>query len=309
MLGFQLIALDVDGTLLDSRGDISPANRAALAAARGGGAQVVLATGRRRRFAAPIAAQLGLDCWLIASNGALTCPWRPGAPEAPPVATRLLPAARAAGVLAALRDQAALAVVTFPREGPEEMVMADLYAAETGLSGRERADRNFADPRRAAFGGWLASNREAVSFIPNLEDCLAAPGSRRILDPVQIMYCGAPAQVAAVADELAAAPVAAAISCSRTVYPARQLAIFDVLAAGVSKGAALAELAARLGVAQAAVVAMGDNYNDLEMLEFAGQAVLMGNAHAELARPGWLWTADHDHDGVAAALRDLGLAP
>ncbi|MGH9489538.1 MAG: HAD hydrolase family protein, partial [Terriglobales bacterium] len=55
----------------------------------------------------------------------------------------------------------------------------------------------------------------------------------------------------------------------------------------------------------AEVLAIGDNYNDLGMLEFAGQAVLMGNAHAAMDRPGWARTVDNDHDGVAATIEAL----
>src|SRR5688572_19266822 len=68
----RLIALDLDGTLLDSRGRLTERNRAAVAAARARGAVVALVTGRRFRDARPLALQLGLDVPVIAHNGALT---------------------------------------------------------------------------------------------------------------------------------------------------------------------------------------------------------------------------------------------
>ena len=68
----------------------------------------------------------------------------------------------------------------------------------------------------------------------------------------------------------------------RTEYPARDLSILDLLPQGVSKGAALKKLAAHLGVDREEVMAIGDNWNDVEMLEWAGQGVLMGNAAVEL---------------------------
>ena len=68
----RLLAVDIDGTLLDPGFQIPPANREALGRAHQAGVEVVLVTGRRHTFALPIAQQLGFDLWLISSNGALT---------------------------------------------------------------------------------------------------------------------------------------------------------------------------------------------------------------------------------------------
>src|SRR5437868_10197138 len=68
----RLIALDLDGTLLNSRGELTGRNRAAIEAARGRGVSVALVTGRRFRDARPLALELGLDVPVIAHNGALT---------------------------------------------------------------------------------------------------------------------------------------------------------------------------------------------------------------------------------------------
>lgn len=282
----RLLAVDLDGTLLDSQQHVSARNAAALRAAAAAGATVALATGRRYRFALPVAQALGVECWLIASNGALLRHSN-GAVHG----RQYLPRAQAAAVMAALAEFEAQLVVTFERQGPGELVMK-------ALGPDEQAE---AETRRRAFAGWLERNREALRFAAPLARCLTE-------DPVQLMYGGTPAEIAAIGAKLAGAATSGEITCHRTVYPARQLAILDVLAAGVSKGAALARLAAELGVARAAVMAVGDNYNDLEMLEFAGVAAVVGNAHAELRRAGWLVAADHDHDGVADALAQAGVA-
>jgi HAD superfamily hydrolase (TIGR01484 family) len=68
----RLIAIDIDGTLLDSKVEISPANLNALRRAHEAGIEIVLGTGRRHKFALPIAESLGFDLWLISSNGAVT---------------------------------------------------------------------------------------------------------------------------------------------------------------------------------------------------------------------------------------------
>src|SRR5947207_10996038 len=71
-MAIRLVALDLDGILLDSRGELSERNREAITSARAHGASVALVTGRRFRDARPLALSLGLDVPVIAHNGALT---------------------------------------------------------------------------------------------------------------------------------------------------------------------------------------------------------------------------------------------
>jgi hypothetical protein len=90
------------------------------------------------------------------------------------------------------------------------------------------------------------------------------------------------------------------------VYPARDLSILDLLPPGVTKGWALAQLAARLGVDRKETIAIGDNWNDVEMLEWAGQGIMMGNAADELRTlaktRGWKQAPSNDQDGAAVAI-------
>ena len=81
----------------------------------------------------------------------------------------------------------------------------------------------------------------------------------------------------------------------------------DVLKRGVTKGNALAEWTRRRGFTSDEVMAVGDNWNDREMLEFAGIPVVMGNAVAELKSLGWPVTASHDESGLADAIRTYAL--
>src|SRR5213592_2404876 len=71
-MAIRLLALDLDGTLLNSGGRISERNRAAIESARENGVNVAVVTGRRFRDARPVALDLGLDVPVIAHNGALT---------------------------------------------------------------------------------------------------------------------------------------------------------------------------------------------------------------------------------------------
>ena len=95
------------------------------------------------------------------------------------------------------------------------------------------------------------------------------------------------------------------ITLLKTQYVARDLCILDVLNADCSKGHALQRWAQHRGVSRPQVMAIGDNYNDVEMLEFAGIPVIMGNASDDLKQNGWHVTLGNDQSGVAAAVEEL----
>ena len=99
------------------------------------------------------------------------------------------------------------------------------------------------------------------------------------------------------------------ITLHRTEYPGRDLSILDILPAGCSKGAAILSLAATHGIAPAQILAIGDNWNDVSMLEIAGSAVLMSNAPEDLkalarTRNWRIGLANSDH-GVAEAIESI----
>ena len=75
----------------------------------------------------------------------------------------------------------------------------------------------------------------------------------------------------------------AVLTLHRTEYPDRDLSIVDILPAGCSKATAIARLAESQGITPAEVLAIGDNWNDLPMLAFAGQQVVMANAPADFS--------------------------
>ena len=95
------------------------------------------------------------------------------------------------------------------------------------------------------------------------------------------------------------------VTLLKTQYVARDLCILDILNAGCSKGHALGRWARHRGIEREQVMAIGDNYNDIEMLEFAGIPVIMGNASDDLKQSGWHVTLANDQSGVAAAVEQL----
>ena len=139
---------------------------------------------------------------------------------------------------------------------------------------------------------------DSIEFVRPIEDAI-------VCDPIQAMLCGTVARMESALAALQASPIVERIHILRTIYPHRDLGIVDILNRGCSKGHALERWAEHRGIARAEVMAIGDNYNDLEMLEFAGNPVIMGNAAEDLKRPGWHVTRSHDESGLAAAIQQI----
>jgi hydroxymethylpyrimidine pyrophosphatase-like HAD family hydrolase len=126
-------------------------------------------------------------------------------------------------------------------------------------------------------------------------------------DPIQVMFGGAIADMEALGPSLEDALNGDA-RVVRTAYPASGVGLLDVVDPGVDKAAALAFLQRRYGVAPAATLAIGDNWNDRGMLEAAGLGLVMGNADPEMLALGFPALPTNDEDGVAVAIETHILA-
>ena len=268
----RLLATDIDGTLLNPQFSISEGDLAALRRAHAAGIEIVLVTGRRHSFALPIARQLGFDLWLISSNGAVT---RSLSGET--FHRDLMPAATCRRLCQAMQEFRGNTVLTFDRETKGAIVL-------------ERLDELGASIRR-----WLEKNMEYIEFVIPVENALVS-------DPVQAMFCGTMARMVQALRAIEKAGLDGLVTVLRTEYPARDLSMIDVLNAGCSKGHALERWANFRGLERNQIMAVGDNHNDVEMLEFAGHPVIMGNACEELLGRGWRVTRGNDACGVAAAV-------
>jgi len=278
-LPIRLIAIDIDGTLLNSHVQISQGNLTALRRAHEAGVEIILVTGRRHAFALPVAEALGFPLWLISSNGAVT-----KSLSGELFHRDILSAATVRKLLDWMDEYRANAVVTFDRD-------------DQGALAIERADE-----LNASISRWMEKNAAFISRYVPLETCL-------VTDPIQAMFCGSLARMRGAQERLSASGMEHEISVLRTEYEKRDLTIIDVLNYGCSKGHAVERWANRRGIKPEQVVAIGDNYNDVEMLEFAGLPVIMGNACEELLRAGYNRTVSNDEDGVARAIEDaLGKA-
>ena len=276
----KLLATDIDGTLLNPQFHISEGDLNALRRAHAAGIEIVLVTGRRHSFALPIALQLGFDLWLISSNGAVTRSLR-----GETFHRDIMPAETCRDLCGAMQEFRGNTVLTFDQETKGALVLEHLD--EIGASIRK----------------WLEKNIEYIEFIVPIENAL-------VKDPVQAMFCGTLARMSQALRKLEASDIRSRVTVLRTEYPQRDLSMIDVLNAGCSKGHALERWAAYRGLRRDEVMAVGDNHNDVEMLEFAGHPVIMGNACEELRGRGWRVTRGNDACGVAAAVElALGEVP
>jgi Cof subfamily protein (haloacid dehalogenase superfamily) len=269
----RLIAIDIDGTLLNPEFQISETDLATLRRAHAQGIEIILVTGRRHAFALPIAQQLGFDLWLISSNGAIT---RSLAGET--FHRDLLPEPTCRELVRVMQEFRGQTVLTFDSNGPGTIVI-------------ERLDQLEGSIQR-----WLEKNIQYIQFVVPIENALTT-------DPVQAMFCGPVAHMQRVLQALGRCGLP--ITVLRTEYPGRDLSIVDVLNAGCSKGHALERWVNYRRITREQVMAVGDNYNDIEMLAFAGHSFIMGNASEELRGRGWTLTRSNAESGVAAAIEHV----
>jgi Cof subfamily protein (haloacid dehalogenase superfamily) len=273
----RLIAVDIDGTLLNSRWEVSAANQEAIAEATRRGIEVALVTGRRFDFAMPVVQQIDSPLTMIVNNGALI-----RTKEGHTLLRHLLARETARRVLLATEAWRQATAVVFDRPKANQVMLQSI---------------DWEDPTR---GGYYRRNRDFLAEAKPLESCLDE-------DPIQVMFTGGVASMREAELVLRSVQFAKEFSLAVTVYEEKDFSMIDVIHPAVSKGAALAEWAGARGVAREEILAIGDNHNDLEMLSFAGVPVVMGNSVPELKERGWHVTRSNDEDGVAAAIGRFAL--
>jgi Cof subfamily protein (haloacid dehalogenase superfamily) len=276
-MAIRFIALDIDGTLLNSKFEVSAANRAAIAEATQRGIEVALVTGRRYDFAMPVANQIDAPITMIVNNGALV-----GTKDGRILLRHLLPKETARRVVQATEPWRGATAVVFDRRQANQVILQSI---------------DWNDPTR---GGYYRRNREFLAEAKPLESCLTE-------DPIQVMFTGGVALMREAESALQRVQFREEFNLAVTVYEDRDFSMIDVIHPGVTKGASLAEWTASRGILPQEILAIGDNRNDLEMLSFSGIPVVMGNCVPELKQRGWHITGSNDDDGVAAAIERFAL--
>jgi hydroxymethylpyrimidine pyrophosphatase-like HAD family hydrolase len=247
----RLIAIDVDGTLLRNDGTVAPADREAIAAALARGLAVTLATGRLSSSALPVARALALEAPLVCADGAvLFCPTR-----GVPLAQTPLGAPGLASLLRGLRAQA-LAPFVFTHEAV--CGAAEDFERFSFVGGWTPVRAGHDDPERAAAEAGLFAPITAIGVGPEAAVLRAEAALRA--DPT-------------IADEL-------------SIFPIRTTPhwVLRLTPTGCSKALGLAQVAQQRAISADQVIAIGDWYNDIPMLEWAGLSFAMGQAPPEVQR-------------------------
>lgn len=278
----RLLALDLDGTLLNSRGKISEQNLQAIRAAEKKGVLVTIATGRRFRDARPVGIEAELNAPLITHNGALT----KYAQTLETVNAAILNQLEAREVLRVGRKFCADAMVSCDPRGKGLLLYDSVSESNVPL-------QKYIAWSRRLHGD---EAEEAMRHVSSLEEVLHS------VEIVHISFSGSCASMielqAALESELGDA-----VKVLATVYSAQNFTLLDILHAEASKGYGLKNFAEFRHIKPEEIMVVGDNFNDLEMLDFAGLPVVMGNAATELLEnPKYETTLSNDESGVAAAI-------
>jgi len=262
---YRLLALDVDGTLAGKDRRVSPVVRAAVAAAQARGVHVTLATGREFRSARRFARDLGLSTSLICSQGAVIkhCVTLDVLYHVP------LPGTLAAEAITMLHDADVCVIASIDDK---------LHIVRDG-------------PEFASFGRyWGTPDPAHVVVAPNLA------AISRETPPTKVIFFGDPPiverELVRMMDHFG----------ETLAFVRSDVTVGEMLAPGLSKGIALAMLAETLGVERDQVIAIGDEQNDVPMLQWAGLGLAMGNAPDSVKRMADAVVPSVDEDGVAWAI-------
>lgn len=269
---YKLLAIDVDGTLLNSSSQLTPATAAAVRRAQERGLKIVLATGRRLGNTLPVARALGVQELMVVHNGVVVA----DPTSLQPVLQSGICPSLAANLVDRLNSWRVNYVV-YTGESAGEKVLAP--------EGSWREPENLL----AYFLG------EAAEFARDIE--ITSP-------PVRIAIIDHPAKVdplyAEIRENYAGQVSALLFGAEREDWRG-----IELLPAHSNKGTGVAFVAERLGLAAAEVAAVGDNINDLEMILWAGLGIAMENGSPLLKEKAGLIAPSNDRDGVAFIIEEL----
>lgn len=284
-LQYRLIALDLDGTLLTSRHEITPRTREALRAARERGIVTAVATGRSPQSACYFSRLIGGGP-VISCNGAGVLDT-----DGSTIAAKAIPKAPLQRCLQ-IGAGHGLLLECYTERG----IVLDRPAAH--MRAYWRWVRPGMGPARAL--GALASiwRTNKITAVRSLAAWSEAPDHPPVL---KLMAVGAAGALAAAAEQIRREVPGLALTSSGSDN-------IEIMAAGVSKGYGLQLLGAALKIPRQAMLAFGDSANDLEMLTYAGTGVAMGTAPAAVkAAAARVAAATCDQDGVASVIEELCL--
>jgi len=247
-VAYRIIALDIDGTILDPFGKLPPAVREAVAAAKRRGLWVILCTGRRFRTALPWAKELELEGAIVVNNGTLVKNIESG----DTLRHNYLPISEYASV------------ISFVRRRGSPLVYVDTYHEHFDLI-TERCSQTHAFQRE-----YLDDNTPFFRIVDDLHD---QPRS----DVIMVSTMADEATLMAMRDD-AHAEFGDRIRTHTLINKNYRGLILELMSPKSGKWSALEAIAAEANVAPEEIIAIGDDTNDIEMIRSAGLGIAMGNS-------------------------------
>ena len=276
-MSYRLLALDVDGTLLDPQGALRPAVQEAVIAVQARGVRVTLCTGRRFRTALPIAQKLGIDEPLVVNNGALL---------KDPVSGDTL---QQCYMPPDIYHQG----LAFLRQLSTPMVYIDAFHEQVDIL-TETLEQ--AHPFQQEY---LTAQLEHCQVDTDID----APPAHGVV----MMSIMADAPSLHTLRDTARAAFGARARLQVLANKSYQGAILEILHPDVSKWYALRQFAVQEGIAPEEIIAVGDDHNDVEMLRHAGLGIAMGNAVETVQEAADYVTESNAEDGLVLALEHFVL--
>jgi len=271
---FRLIVSDIDGTIINSRQEITPRTKRAVQRVVEEGYKFVLATGRRYRSTLPVVRELGLDLPVILHSGALIKETRTH---------------RSLCVQLMSRPAWSHTASAMKAHGLHPIVLADTFA--TGIDAVVEDHKN----AHAGHQAYVAANARYLRVVERLE-------SVEIEDVIEVVCFGDEGVLRRVERHIE--ETSDSVSCHVLRIPKYKCPILEVFDSRASKWAALEFLAARENVVAAQTIAIGDDVNDLEMIRNAGLGVAMGNAPSCVKSSAHFVAPPADDDGLARFLEE-----
>ncbi len=271
----KLLAIDIDGTLLNPQKQITPRTREAINLAHEAGIIVTLATARRYRNTAAIATELAIEIPLVLCDGALAMHH----PDANILYTQLLDSYVA--------QQAVELMVQYGIQPVIQLMNGPIEETWTGYS---EFDNEWVTR-------YLSLYPEHTLRLNYANCCIGRP------KPLRVVAFASEEVITALTSQIAALPCA----WNYTQLGSYGVAELTVMTPGCSKASGVALLAQHLGIAMEEVMAIGDGYNDLDMLQAVGWSVAMGQAPESIKAVANAITTSNAEDGVALAIERYAL--
>ncbi len=258
----RLVAMDLDDTLLRDDWTISPRVANAIQKAQAQGIKVTIATGRMPISMRPYAVQLGLDVPVISYHGAMI----QQAISGDILFRRVIPSGIASEIVRDVSERGIYAQIYLKDRVITQTIneWSEEYAriASVRIEEGDLLSLLSQEPEGVEKILLIAEESELDQWVPWLSECYG-----------------------------------------ETVHITKSKPYFlEITEGSVNKGVALAALAERLGIPQQDVMAIGDSFNDLEMIQYAGLGVAMGNARQEIKEQADIVTVSNEEDGVAEAI-------